>query len=474
MSFDDIFDKTHFMKYLLTTFIFLLTLNSSYALPNKFGNVDEFRKHIKSLKAENNRAKAKTTNTYWRLSSSSFYGSTGSGLSISDSGIYKYSNARGSSFDYEYLEYYDYGVDPEYNTIFTDTVYRFSDQGAGFEMNERYISSYDANNQRTSFTDAQGSAPLFTNSERENGVYDANGNLITEAYQTWGGTTWTNTFAYYYKYNSNNKVTLDSGYNNISNAPAYKAVYSYDVNGNMTESIVYDRISNAWVPSFKANIYYDAANRDTLDIYQTYNNSSSKWVDMYKDSTSYHNATNMRKYNIIQVKDTVNNVWINNSRDMRTFNSMNKPSVVTYESWDTTSKTWSDKTDVELTYNNNGDPTKMEAYLYVNGTKQTSPFTVSYMYYEHYFNVGIEDRATASTTIDIYPNPASNYVAIDSKGESLRNITLFNMVGQTQITLTPPHQSHHRLDINNLPKGIYFLRIETAENKTVTKRLVIQ
>lgn len=459
------------MKHLITTLTILLTFNGVYASPKKINNFQDFKKYVKQVQEGKDRAEAKTTAALWRLSSYSLYTNNGSSIDIVDSGMYKYSNARGSAFDYEDFEYYDYGVDPEYNLIHADTVYRFSDQGAGFELNERYYSQYDANNRRTLFVDAQGSAPNFTNSEKEEGTYDANGNLTSEVYSSWSGSSWQKYTAYYYTYNGNNLLTIDSGYSFSNNQPDYKATFTYDANGNMIESIAYDRAGNMWVPSYKASLQYDANNREQTGVYQIYDNGN--WINIYKDSTGYTGSGTIYTYNLSQFYDSSIKAWFNNVEDVRTLNSNDKPDVVSYRTWDTMSKSWGEKIEGDFTYNTNGDPVKLEYFQYVNGNKPSSPTAIANYYYEHYFNVSVNE-IDEKENITIYPNPASSYIRINSAGKKIKQITLLNMVGQKQFSSSPQHDQYHDVDVSTMAKGVYFLQITTEENKVIAKRLVIQ
>lgn len=75
-----------------------------------------------------------------------------------------------------------------------------------------------------------------------------------------------------------------------------------------------------------------------------------------------------------------------------------------------------------------------------------------------------------STAISVYPNPTHNKVYLHST-EPIQQIDLLNAIGQTVKKWTTPHSN--LLDIHDLPKGIYTLKIQ-LEKETQTKRLHIE
>ncbi|MCB0699689.1 MAG: T9SS type A sorting domain-containing protein [Chitinophagales bacterium] len=459
------------MKYLLPILMLSIATLQLNAAP-KFKNIEEFKKHLKSLTKEEHRAKAKTTATYWRLSSSSGYQDNGNGLAITDSAIYKYSNARSSSFDYYYLGYYNDGLDQEDNDVNADTCFLFSDNGSGFELNERYISTYNSTNKRTSFLAAEGSSPVFTNKLREVGTYDANGNLIVHTYQFWNTSTssWADAFSYYYKYNGQNKLLVDSGYNHTTSKVDYKAVYNYDMNGNVTDGTYFSWNNSSWDSSYMAAFEYDVNNREVKSTYAQYVNNM--WRNAYKDSNAYHKTTDIINFTTAQQWDTVANEWVNRYQETRTFNSMDKPATVLYSSWDTTQKQWDKDTEYEYTYNNNGDPMLEEGYGFTSGTRQPNPNYVAHYYYEHYFNVGVAD-VTSNEAINIYPNPASNYVYV-TYDKGISEVVLYNIQGQITSKTSGNNANTVTIQTNNLFKGHYVLQVRTADNNTINKRVVLQ
>lgn len=77
------------------------------------------------------------------------------------------------------------------------------------------------------------------------------------------------------------------------------------------------------------------------------------------------------------------------------------------------------------------------------------------------------DLVSSNSSIEIYPNPASNKVHI--KGGKVDSIALYNLAGQ-QIALAL--EKDQSINISHLPKGVYILQM-IINQKTTTKKLII-
>ena len=72
--------------------------------------------------------------------------------------------------------------------------------------------------------------------------------------------------------------------------------------------------------------------------------------------------------------------------------------------------------------------------------------------------------------LKIYPNPAKDYITIESKNVKLSSVELYNVLGSrilSQKTLT-----NNRLNVAGISKGIYMLKVN-AEGASTTKKIVI-
>jgi hypothetical protein len=82
-----------------------------------------------------------------------------------------------------------------------------------------------------------------------------------------------------------------------------------------------------------------------------------------------------------------------------------------------------------------------------------------------------DDQQIGEADIMAYPNPVDNFLELVSK-EELVKINLLNLDG-TIAKSFQPYEGVNILDIQNLPSGTYYLRVETkvgSETLTVIKR----
>lgn len=92
----------------------------------------------------------------------------------------------------------------------------------------------------------------------------------------------------------------------------------------------------------------------------------------------------------------------------------------------------------------------------------------------------IEQVATLSDGIDqtfnideitMYPNPAKDLLTINSKTESIRTITLFDILGN-QVSVLNPNSREVNMDVSNLSSGIYIAKISTLKGVGSTKLII--
>ncbi len=86
----------------------------------------------------------------------------------------------------------------------------------------------------------------------------------------------------------------------------------------------------------------------------------------------------------------------------------------------------------------------------------------------------ITGQAEISTLSDIkiYPNPASEFVIVTTEKATLKKLSLFDALGQKMLEVSHGEgQTEWNLPLQNLPKGIYFLQIETSAGFSVKELL---
>ncbi len=74
------------------------------------------------------------------------------------------------------------------------------------------------------------------------------------------------------------------------------------------------------------------------------------------------------------------------------------------------------------------------------------------------------------TTVNVYPNPAKDYICIDLPEEKIKSIKLYNLLG---VLLKEQKDNKTSMDISSLPQGMHLLSIETDEI-VITKKIIKQ
>jgi len=115
-----------------------------------------------------------------------------------------------------------------------------------------------------------------------------------------------------------------------------------------------------------------------------------------------------------------------------------------------------------LAFNPSGEP-------YVAYTDFGSAWKVTVMKYDSVY-VGINNMQ--GSIFSLYPNPATDRIILETSTEAIKGeLVILNLEGQKLITrqLTAPKT---QIEISNLPKGFYFVRL--TNDKTVTVEKIIK
>jgi hypothetical protein len=70
-----------------------------------------------------------------------------------------------------------------------------------------------------------------------------------------------------------------------------------------------------------------------------------------------------------------------------------------------------------------------------------------------------------SKDLIIYPNPARDYIEIQSS-EGAR-ITIYNSIGEIVLSVQQTYSSFQRINVNTLVSGIYFIKVGYSVKKFV-------
>ncbi len=77
--------------------------------------------------------------------------------------------------------------------------------------------------------------------------------------------------------------------------------------------------------------------------------------------------------------------------------------------------------------------------------------------------------------INIYPNPALDYLTIEINELSVRNMVILNSLGQEiKVIDTKQNSRLVNVDLSDLNEGLYFVKITSSENQMITKKIIVK
>lgn len=93
-------------------------------------------------------------------------------------------------------------------------------------------------------------------------------------------------------------------------------------------------------------------------------------------------------------------------------------------------------------------------------------------------DVSIEEPHSESQELTIYPNPAYDEIYIDIRNpifDIRYSIMIYDMYGRKQKMLrVPERQSEVKIDISNVPPGIYVVALRSESGFLETQKVVIR
>jgi hypothetical protein len=83
---------------------------------------------------------------------------------------------------------------------------------------------------------------------------------------------------------------------------------------------------------------------------------------------------------------------------------------------------------------------------------------------------GLNNSDFETNDFNLIPNPAKNNLRVQSNGNPISKIEIFNVLGQRVINIDSANILSKNIDISGLNVGIYLLKI----NSSTTKRLIVK
>ncbi len=85
---------------------------------------------------------------------------------------------------------------------------------------------------------------------------------------------------------------------------------------------------------------------------------------------------------------------------------------------------------------------------------------------------GTDVQLTEDADIQIYPNPASSHLSIESPNEEITHVSMVDMLGQEVYNAEVANAHQHEIRVSGLNTGMYFIRIATSKGMVTYKAQV--
>jgi hypothetical protein len=337
-------------------------------------------------------------------------------------------------------------------------------------------------------------------------IYDEINNLTEETTLNWSGATsqWVKSEVSTYTYNQGNKVVVElyKGFNGVTVEMQNRITNTYNSEGEITQFLEEDYLNSNWVNTNKVDLEYD---NGSLALGIVYEWSGSAWV-LGEDSARVTINYNANGTVGAAVFESWQEDWVTTMRTVYSYNANNWAILESSESFD--GATWLVEDKVEYTYDANGNALTIKRFNNDNGTftlasEEINTFDTSQLMadfahpykdkngIDYLFEVtGIVNKILTTTSVDrrttynygestasipsfnlaaikVYPTPATDVVNVSIKNGTIHKIDVFNLLGKKVLTST-----ESKINIENLAKGVYLLKIQSEDAGFVTKRMV--
>ena len=289
--------------------------------------------------------------------------------------------------------------------------------------------------------------------------------------------TWNNAVFLVYGWDANQHLIeyINQEYNDLTSSWVndYKCVSTYNTMGLKTEYIKYNFVSNSWIPLDKLEYTHNSQSLLDKELRYTWNSSSNSWSISSQTELSYDSFDNMIESLGSQWNST-SLEWKPDSRSLRSYNS-NYPFVDLVIPWNCFLFTflWSSPIVPEPYYNFDMITPQYTSMLltreYQRWDEDNSIWETrevkEYYYSDHITGTPDNDYTTG---LNVYPNPASDYVIIDNSNNPC-DFELIDISGRVVLSI---RNSESKIDINSIPPGIYLYRV-VSQNQEYKGKLVI-
>lgn len=381
-----------------------------------------------------------------------------------------------------------------------DSIYNF----AWDAINEIYINNgrdfYVYNNGgtlETNIVTKYKDRGVFTNVRQEVKTYNSDNILIEKIKQNWADDVWVNISKESYTVNTEGKTELYEYFIYQNNIWVLFSRITYHLNssGNVlakvteeldhtsgdlinTEKISYEYYSSGLVEAEVIEIwrdylsdwendekfiYYYNADTTTNKIEQEIWTTSDTW-SLFKQNEFNYNSAGLKSQQNEQIRHT--NEWRNTKILNYNYDANNNLTEFIVQNCNFIRNTCENSGRHSYTYTSFNE---VEDYIFEVWNDSSSSWRINFKHTTYWseataFALSTEKNIFKKNNLQIFPNPANSSFRINSsiilENASLK---LYNTLGR--LVKTIPIKSSQNINIAELPKGVYFLKLETNDKK---------
>lgn len=109
-------------------------------------------------------------------------------------------------------------------------------------------------------------------------------------------------------------------------------------------------------------------------------------------------------------------------------------------------------------------------YVTIMLMDQNSSYTKNITFGIQRFPTSVSSVSKSADNISIYPNPAKNDInVVFNANSNIKNIAVYNLIGKV-VSVYKVYGNSAKLDLSNVPSGIYFMRLVDNVGRTVATR----
>jgi hypothetical protein len=309
----------------------------------------------------------------------------------------------------------------------------------------------------------------WINNAKSTWYYDSQGNKTLSISCEWNGNDWINDEKGEISFDDNGNVLVSRGYywDDLSNQwlPNEKDESMYDPNGLITSHVGYwwDNALASYTYSYYQTFTYDAEGNCTLEVRYDWNGSSAEWIGY--EYYEYFYDTDGNRINAYRYTwNKTNKQWDLYSGIGSGYINSIKTNALIRPSNDEYYRPYYGHYDLS-----NYAIAQVSSVNYEN---DTWVFDDNYSYY--YSDVIISNLQQASfADISVFPNPAEEYLTVKTDDSSgLYTMGIYNLVGEQIIKNS--FVGLAKLNVSNLPKGIYLVVISDSRNTLKTEKIIVK